>query len=171
MRKYLIHISRFFLLAVVQVFVLDKLPLSEGVSPQIYILFLLGLPFDIKTIPLMLVAFFSGLILDVLSASYGLHTSALVVMAIFRPIVFQVFAPREGYDMIKEPSVADYGLNWYLSTASILIFIFHLYFFTLGLFSLVFWKEIIIYSIGSSLIAIILILLLQYSFFRKQTTT
>ncbi|MCC5924715.1 MAG: hypothetical protein JJT77_13105 [Crocinitomicaceae bacterium] len=141
--------------------------MADGLSPQIYLLFLLGLPFEIKTIPLMFVAFFAGIFIDVLGATYGMHTSALLVLAILRPIVFQIFAPREGYDYIKEPSIADYGLKWYLSTSGILTFVFHLYFFTLELFSWAYWKEIFIYSTLNSLIAIFLMIIIQYSFLRK----
>ena len=169
MRRYLKHIFRFILLTIIQVFVIDKLPLADGISPQIYVLFLFGLPFEIKTIPLMVVAFLGGFFVDVLGGTYGMHTSALLVIAILRPIVFQLFSPREGYDLIKEPSVADYGLKWYVSIAGILTFVFHFYFFTLELFSWIFWKEIVLYAIISTLIALFLILLIQYTFLRKQS--
>jgi len=171
MRKYFKHLLRFVFLVIIQVFLIDKLPMMDGVYPQVYLLFILGLPFDTKTIPLMTIAFFAGLIIDVLSATYGAHTSALVLAAVLRPILFQIFSPREGYDSIKEPSIADYGLKWYLSVSTPLVFIFHLYFFFLELLSWQFWKQILTSTFISGTVSLLLIVLIQYSFLRKQTTT
>ncbi|MFM7300085.1 MAG: rod shape-determining protein MreD, partial [Crocinitomicaceae bacterium] len=94
---------RFFLFWIMQVLVFNQLEFGLGIHLMIYPLFVMLLPFDIGIFPLLLLGFGLGISIDTFSDTFGLHSSSLLMMAYFRPIIFKFFAQREGYDPLKEP--------------------------------------------------------------------
>ncbi|NRA11485.1 MAG: hypothetical protein HRT57_05990 [Crocinitomicaceae bacterium] len=164
------HILRFFLFFLVQVLVLNQIELGMGIQIMIYPLFILLLPVDMNVFSLMLVSFALGLCIDALSNTFGLHASSLLAVAYFRPIIFKLFAPRDGYDILFEPNIFTLGTVWFLKTFGLLIVIHHFWFFMLEMFKL---NEIIfvLQKTGLSLVVSILIcILLQYLFLRKRNS-
>ena len=95
------HIIRFVVFAFLQALVFNQLNIGFGIHLMIQPLFIMLLPFELTVIPMMGIAFLMGLVIDIFSNTYGLNTSALVLMAYLRPIVFKFYGPREGYDPLK----------------------------------------------------------------------
>jgi hypothetical protein len=82
------------------------------------------------------IAFLMGLVIDIFSNTYGLNTSALVLMAYLRPIVFKFYGPREGYDPLKEPTSHDMGSNWFGLVYGLLLGLHTFWFFLLEIFEI-----------------------------------
>jgi hypothetical protein len=82
----------------------------------------------------MVIAFLMGILIDAFSNTYGLHASSAVVIAYFRPLIFKTFAPRDGYDLLKEGNSYDMGFRWFLYTFGLLLLIHHFWFFLLEIF-------------------------------------
>jgi hypothetical protein len=57
-----------------------------------------------------------------------------VFLAFIRPFLFKRFEPREGYDVLKTPSIYDMGTGWFISVFGLFLFFHHLWFFTLEIF-------------------------------------
>ncbi|MCF8378637.1 MAG: hypothetical protein K9H49_03610 [Bacteroidales bacterium] len=166
-RIYLRNIIRFFILIFVQIIIFDNIQLGGNISPYIYVLFIILMPFEIQGWGLLLSAFFLGLGIDILLLSPGFHTAATVLMAFLRPFVLQSFAPRDGYDLGSFPRVYYYGLGWFAKYSIILIFFHHLFLFSLEIFRfsdifLILWKTVL-----NTLISGLLIILSQYFVFKK----
>lgn len=162
------YILRFFLFFLVQVLVLNQIEPGYGIQIMIYPLFILLLPVDMSVFALMIVAFFMGLSIDSLSNGFGLHTSSLLTVALFRPTIYKLFAPRDGYDILLETNILTMGTSWFIKTFGILIAIHHFWFFMLEMFKL---NEIlfVLQKTGLSVVVSILIcILLQYLFLRKR---
>jgi hypothetical protein len=89
-----------------QVYVLDKIPhLHRFITPYIYYLFILWLPFSMSRQWLLVVGFLTGLILDYFTMTPGLHAAACVLVAYVRPFVINVLTPRDSSDFnYREPS-------------------------------------------------------------------
>jgi hypothetical protein len=75
-----------------------------------------------------------GISIDAISNTYGLHASSLVLVAYLRPVLFKIFAPREGYDILKEGNIYEMGTRWFLYVFGLLLLIHHLWFFLLEIF-------------------------------------
>jgi rod shape-determining protein MreD len=135
----ILHSLRFVLFILIQVLVLNNLELGWGIYPMLYPLFILLLPFEMGTVALMLIAFALGLAIDSLSNTYGLHASSALVMAYFRPLVFKLFAPRDGYDNVEESNLPTMGMRWFISAYGLLLLIHHTWFFLLEIFTLNEW--------------------------------
>ena len=104
------NIVRFALFILVQVFVLDKIHLHQLVTPYIYYLFILWMPFRMKRSWQMIVAFALGFTLDSFRHHPGFHAAACVLIAYIRPFLVNLLIPQEGADTnYEEPSFKSMG--------------------------------------------------------------
>ena len=86
MIKHLIpqNIIRFLFLLVLQLAVLNNIGLGNIVVPNLLILFVIMLPTNIGRIPMLLLAFAAGLILDICSNILGLQAAPFTLVAMTR---------------------------------------------------------------------------------------
>lgn len=128
--KYFI---RFALFILVQVFVLDRIHLHQMVTPYIYFLFLIWLPFNMGRTQQMLIAFLLGFTLDSFHHQPGFHSAACVLIAYVRPFLINILIPQEGADTnYNEPSFTSMGgILPYMVFISVLTFIHHAWLFFL----------------------------------------
>ncbi len=135
MKNLIIQIIRLFLIIFLQVFILSQIEIGQGIHIMIYPLFILLLPFDLKPILVLLIAFVMGIVIDSLSNTGGLHASSLLTMALFRPVVYKMFSPRDGYEGIYSGTMYEMGKIWFLKVSIILLTIHHIWFFMFEQFS------------------------------------
>jgi len=162
------YIVSFILLVFVQVFVLNNIQFSGYINPYIYVLYILLLPFETPKWFLLIIAFVLGLTVDLFSSTVGMHSSATVLMAFFRPYVLKVISPRDGYESETLPRLRYYGINWFLKYSVILIFIHHFFLFYIEVFRFTHFFATFARVILSSIFTIILVLISQY-FYRRDT--
>ena len=167
MKLIITQIIRFVLFVLIQSLVFNQLEIGMNIQIMIYPLFLMLLPFETNILILLILAFVMGLSIDSISDTYGLHTSSLLLFAYLRPIVFNMFAPREGYDSIKEASFFEMGQRWFISVFGLLLFIHHLWFFALEMFSMNEISLILQKTILSVPLSFLLCIFLQVIFVAK----
>jgi hypothetical protein len=104
------NIIRFILFIGFQVFVLDRVHLHQMVTPYVYFLFLIWLPFKMNRTLLLVIAFFLGLTLDSFRHYPGFHAAACVLLAYVKPFIINLLIPQEGAETnYAEPSVRSMG--------------------------------------------------------------
>ncbi|MEO8721781.1 MAG: rod shape-determining protein MreD, partial [Ginsengibacter sp.] len=164
------NIIRFCLFIFVQVFVLNQIPpLHQVVAPYIYFLFILWLPFKMGRRLQMLLAFALGFTLDSFTNSYGLHTAPCVLIAYLRPFLINLLISQEGAESnYFEPSIQSMGFSPYLIYITILTFIHHSFLFFLQALQTGGYLYFFIKSLASTLLSVILILVIELLFVRKQ---
>lgn len=168
MPSFIVHISRFFIILLAQGLIFGQLEFGIGIHPMIYPLFILMLPFDTRPIVLMVLAFIMGIGVDFFMNTFGLHASAAVLIAYIRPELYRLFAPRDGYDTLMQPTAESLGYKWFVYVGGISIFMHHLWFFFLEYFK---WSEfftILRNSLLSGVTTLILLVLIQIIFFKKK---
>lgn len=162
------YIIAFILLILLQVIVLNNIVISKlGITPYMYILFILILPIDIHGWILLLVSFFLGLTLDVFVDTLGVHTSACVFLAFVRPAILSMLAPRDDYEANAVPRIANLGTAWYVKYALSLIIIHHFVYFMIEIFSFSDFHLTLTKIILTSLLSFVFIFLSQFFMFRK----
>jgi rod shape-determining protein MreD len=164
------NIIRFCLLILVQVYVLNQVPpLHRLVTPYIYYIFILWLPFKMGRRTQMLLAFALGFTLDCFTNSYGLHASACVLIAYIRPFLINVLISQEGTESnYYEPSIQSMGFTPYFTYVTILTFIHHTFLFFLQALQTGGYFYFLLKSLTSTAISLLLILLIELLFVRKQ---
>lgn len=106
MSEFFRNSIRFIFFLSFEVYILNRIPhLHHFISPSLYFLFILWLPFAVSDRWLLVIAFFSGLTLDFFLQAPGLHAAACVLIAYVRPFLISVLTPRESTDFnYREPS-------------------------------------------------------------------
>lgn len=161
--KYSIY---FVFIILIQGLVINQLQLSELVYPMIYIMALLILPFETTLLISIVISLVLGVCVDAFSDTFGLHTSSSLVIGYSRPFLLNIIKPRDGYDNSLLPSIHDMGKTWFLMYALIMLTIHHLWFFTFEILRFDLIDIILLKTIFSTFISLIIIVLLQYLFYK-----
>ncbi len=125
---------RFFVLILLQVLIIQNIRLGAYVILFPYVLFILLLPFETPKLLVLLLAFVTGLTIDMFYDTAGLHTAVCVFIGFLRYYVLRLLSPREGYEVGLSPTLNSMGTIWFLTYAGIIIFIHHFCFFYLEIF-------------------------------------
>ncbi len=164
------NIIRFILLILIQVFVLDRIHLHYLVTPYIYFLFILWMPFKLGRTAQMLIAFALGFTLDSFRHNPGFHAAACVLVAYFRPFVINILIPQQGADSnYEEPSPKSMGgFLRYLIYAGVLSFVHHAWLFFLEAWQFGNFWYFIVKTLSSTVISLLLVIVAELLFSRKQ---
>lgn len=158
----------FFIL--VQVFVLDKIHLHQMVTPYLYFLFILWLPFNMNRALLLLIAFALGFTMDSFRHNPGFHSAACVLIAYIRPFIINVMIPQEGADgNYEEPSIKSLGGNLpYFIYVLVLTIIHHAWLFILEAWQFGNFWYFLVKTLLATAISLLLIIITELFFVRKQ---
>lgn len=106
-RLVLSNIFRFVLLIVLQILLLNYVSFGGYMIPFIYILAVLMLPTRVGNIPLLLIAFTAGALVDIFCNIPGFHTFSCTMMAFVRVLIGNRMLTRDdpAEAVIDEPSV------------------------------------------------------------------
>lgn len=167
-RTVVIQIVRFILFTMVQVLILNYVEPGWGVYPMLYPLFIMLLPIELGAVPLMIIAFLTGLTIDSLSNGFGLHASAAVVMAYLRPMIFKMFEPRDGYEPDTPPSLYGMGTRWFIYVFGILLLAHQSWYFIVEHLKMNEWLLVLRIIALNTIISFALSMLVQFIFVARR---
>jgi len=162
------NIVVFFVLIVLQILIFNNIGITSWkIIPAFFVLIILLFPFEIPDWLILVVAFLTGLIIDIFTDTMGLNAASCVLLAFFRPLVLRSLSPRGGYDAGSQPRVHYMGLPWFLQYASILVLSHQLAYYLLDDFSFDHILRVIIKIIIGTFFTLLLIVVSQFLVFRK----
>ena len=167
-RKLAGNIARFVVLALAQVFVFNKIQTTGYISPQVYVLFILMLPFEISGFWLLFWGFTMGLSVDYLMHTPGMHAAAAVTLAFLRPGVIRLVGKKDDEEPWQYPNVRDSGTMWFLAYTLILVFLHHLMLFYLEVFRFSEFFFTLLKVLVNTVLTTLIIMLLQFLFFSRR---
>ncbi|HEY0898226.1 MAG TPA: rod shape-determining protein MreD [Sphingobacteriaceae bacterium] len=162
------NLIRFIVLVLLQVLFLKNTGYYNLATPYLYILFILLLPFEIPNFLLFLLAFITGLTVDVFYDTLGLNAAACSLLALVRILFISVTVQKDGFDNEPEPRLGLMGFRWFFFYAVILTFFHHLVLFTFEVFRFSEVPYILLRALLSSLFTVFLILVAEFIFFRRK---
>ena len=164
------NIIRFSLFILVQVFILFQIkPLHQFIVPYLYFLYVLWLPFNTPRMALTFTGFVFGLTLDYFTKTPGLHAAACTLIAYVRPFLVGILISQDGADQnYKAPSVTSMGLAPYATYVVILTLLHHTYLVFLEWLQFGSFWFFLGKVLGTTGISLLLILLTELLFYRKQ---
>ncbi|MES2418455.1 MAG: rod shape-determining protein MreD [Bacteroidota bacterium] len=167
-KTILINVFRWVVLLFVQIFLLRNLSFYNLSTPFIYVLFILVLPFRIPNLLLYLIAFGTGLTLDIFYDTLGVQAAACVALAFVRILFISVSLNRDSIDE-PEPSLGNMGSKWFILYAFLCVLAHHLVAFFLEAFKLSEFS----YTLGRSLLSVIftlfIVLLVEFIFHNRKS--
>ncbi len=164
------NILRFAILILVQFFVFDRIHLSYMVTPYIYLLFIVWMPFKFSRVLQMTLAFLLGFTLDSFRHNPGFHAAACVLIAYLRPFLINLLINQQGADTnYEEPSLKSMGGFFpYLFYTGVLLLLHNCWLFLLEAFQFGNYWQLLIKTVISTLISLVLIMIAELLFSRKQ---
>lgn len=145
------NISRFLLLILLQVFVLDRIYLGGYISTFLFVLAILMLPTRMGKVPMLLLAFGTGLLVDLFSNMVGMHTFACTLVAFCRILFADKILTRGDAD-VDLPCFVTVGFQQFAAYLFILLFIYNFVYFFLAVFSLKDFGQILLSSLLSTVV-------------------
>ena len=166
------HGIRFVLLVLAQILIFKSIDLdTNGFSYFtifIYPVFILLLPIRTPTVLVVLLGFLIGLTVDVFYDSLGVHAGASVFSAFIRSTILHLLEPRGGYEVNASPTKSNYGINFFFKYAAIFMFFHIVVYFSLEIFTPVYFNEIFIRTGFSFILSILFVIIYQYLFNPKE---
>lgn len=162
------NIVRFLFLVLIQIFILNQMNFFGYLTPFIYILFIIILPFQTNKLFMLILAFATGLTIDIFGDTPGLHTSATVLMAFVRPGLISAFFGKIEFSQNEEPGIRKLGFGGFLRYVVVLVFIHHFSLFFLETLSFGRFFDIIKTTFFTGLLSIILIYIYIFLFTRNK---
>ncbi len=160
---------RFILFILVQVYVLNRIPhLHRFISPYLYYLFILWLPFSVSRQWLLVIGFITGLTLDYFTMTPGLHAAACTLIAYVRPFMINILTPKDSSDFnYKEPSPRAMQWTPYAVYVFVLTLLHHGYMVLLEWLSFGSFLEFLVKVVATTGISLLLVFTAEILFPRK----
>ena len=153
-KELLIPILQFVFFSLAQIVIFNAIDLFGYINPYPYILFLLLFSFTAERSIFLLIAFGTGLLMDIFGDSGGIHAAACITLAYLRPIALRIaFGVSYEYNTIRISKTSLYERFIYIL---ILVVIHHLVLFSLEVFNI----PNILYILQKTLITSVFTLLL-----------
>lgn len=151
----------FFILLIVQVFILNGLNFLGYATPFIYIYFILKLPVGTNKNLVILLSFLLGLGIDIFCNTPGIIAAPSVLIAFLRPFLIKALTTLDVGEN-REPSISLFGLGPFLRYVGILIVIHHSFLLSLEYFSLSLFNSMLLIRIVScSVLTFVLIWVIE----------
>ncbi|WP_291102301.1 MULTISPECIES: rod shape-determining protein MreD [unclassified Flavobacterium] len=155
-----VNVFRFILLLAVQIIIFNNMNFLGYISPFPYILFIILYPVNGNKSGLLLASFLLGFIMDMFSNSGGIHTTACIVLAYYRPYIFKFsFGLSYEYQTIKLNDVLTPERFSFILLAAL---IHHFTLFLLEAFQFSFFWDILLQTLLSTAFTIILCIIIIY---------
>ena len=109
--KYLVQ---WFVLVALQVLLFKDFAFFNASYCFAYVGAFLLIPFEVSVVLGMVLAFATGLAVDIFYDTLGMHAAASVLVAYLRGPLQKALTPAGGYEAYMEPTLPGMGLQWYL---------------------------------------------------------
>ncbi|MDI1303825.1 MAG: rod shape-determining protein MreD, partial [bacterium] len=156
----LVNVFRFVLLLAVQIIIFNNMNFLGYISPFPYLLFIILYPVNGNKSGLLIASFFLGLIMDMFSNSGGIHTTACILLAYFRPYIFKFsFGLSYEYQTVR---LNDVLTPERFSFILMSVVIHHLVLFVLEAFQFSFILDVLLRTLLSSIFTILICIIIIY---------
>lgn len=163
------HILAALLLLVFQVFLIQEINFSYLIKPMPYVYLLLVLPFSFNKYLQLAFAFALGFLIDILSDTYGMNTSASLLLVFIRNYWDETFdkesMEREGFYYLTWDAK---GPSYYFIYIGTLVFSHHLLFFILQYFKFSAFFKILSTTLLSTIITLLILMIIRLLFQRRR---
>ena len=156
----LVNIFRFIILLTIQVVIFNNMNFLGYISPFPYILYIILYPVNSNRTGLIFSSFLLGLMMDMFCNSGGIHATACVILAYYRPYIFKFsFGLSYEYQTIKlNDSLTPERFSFILVS----VVLHHIVLFVLEAFQFKFIWDILLRTLFSSIFTIITSIIIIY---------
>lgn len=156
------------MLLMAQVLIFKDIVLFKSAFCFVYLLIFLPIPKKINPILQLLLGFITGLIIDSFYNTQGIHAVVSTFIMFIRPFWIKIKARGSEFDLETKFNIKEHGLQWFIMYAYPLIFIHHLLLFNIEASNFTFFWSVLGKAFSSSLFTLLIIVMMQYLFTKKE---
>jgi hypothetical protein len=164
MNKIIRYAFVLFLLLVFQFAVFNHIVIGQGVTIFIYLFFFLILPLRTPGWALLMTAFLTGLAVDSVFNTGGIHAFATVFIAFMRPIILNRIEFVMDRDLVYRPGIRSMGWLNFLKYTFIISFIHQFTLFYLEVFHFRYFFYHLLIVLLNTLLTTVICLLIEVLF-------
>lgn len=169
MAKLLIeNIIRFLVLILAQAFLFKNIGYYNLASPFPYIMALMLLPARIPKFSLFLIAFLTGITIDMFYDTLGVHAAACVTLAWARVVFINLTLQDDDLDATSAPGIGQMSFRWFLIYTFVLSFFHHFALYFLEVFSLSNFLYTLTSILFSCIFTTVLIVIFELILYRRK---
>lgn len=158
--NFILNTVRFFVLVTLQIVVLNQINFGGWVNPYLYVLFIILYPINSNKFGFIAASFTLGLLIDIFSDSGGVHATACLMLAYFRPVFLRfAFGLSYEYQTIRIADKLTVDRFTFIMTS---ILFHHIVLFSLELYRLSLFFNIILHTIVSTLFTFLICIISIY---------
>lgn len=162
------NLLRFVVLLAMQVFLFKNIGYYNLVTPFPYIFFLLLLPIGISNFNLYIIAFLTGLSVDLFYDTLGVNAAAAVVLALTRIAFLKITLEAENHDKNTTPMLGEVSFRWFLPYILLTTFMHHLTLFMLATFTFRQFHYTLFSTIFSCIFTVLIMLVFSLLIYRRK---
>jgi len=162
LREILNVVFLFVLYLVLQVLLVRNLVLFDVAFCFIYVGCLLLLPYELSLTATLLIAFLTGLVVDMFYNTLGMHAAASVLTAYIRPAIVRFQASQRGFESRIFFSIHEMGSGNFFYYVVVLTLIHHAALLFIEANSLLLFLPTLFKTVASTLFTSVSIMLVQY---------
>lgn len=162
------NLFRFLLLILAQVFLFKNIGYYNIAAPFPYIMALMLLPIRISKGLVFILAFLTGLTIDIFYDTLGIHAAACITLAWVRVIFINLTLQDDDHDSLASPGIGQMSFRWFLIYAFFLTFFHHLTLYLLESFTLYNILSTLTSVLFSCIFTTALIILFELIFYRRR---
>jgi rod shape-determining protein MreD len=162
MNNGLRYTGAFVLLMALQLLIFNNIGFSGYVNPFVYVMFILILPLATPSWVLLLISFFTGMVVDLFTGTMGVHVFASVLAGYVRPWALSLNVTAEAAEGDMSPSSYRNGLRWFLVYTVTVVFVHHLALFFVEIFSLRYFFHTLLRVLLSTAVTTFFIVLFDF---------
>jgi rod shape-determining protein MreD len=170
-RDIIVNTARFIVLMLLQVLIINEIDLPFYINPQVYLLFLLMLPISTPHYMQLLIGLFAGFVADKFGGTMGMHMAACVFMMYFRYFFIRNSTELDMQQLPIEPGISTMGIKWFMPYSVTMVLLHHTMLFFVEAFTFAEFFSTLLRVINSSAVTLLLILLMQFLFYRNSRRT
>lgn len=166
---YLKYIFLFILLVLVQTLILNNIVIEYLFYsvPIVYLYFILTLPFNAKSITVILLGFLLGFSIDIFCNTLGVNAAATTLASFLRQPLLNIYLRNKENFLNKVPCIATMGLAIYIRYILILVALQILTISLLEYFNEINWIYFIPRLVCSIILSILIIIAIDFLFNSK----
>lgn len=163
------YLSKFIILLLLQILVVNNIVLSAYINPFIYISFLMLLPVNLKAWQALVIAFVTGAVVDTFSSTPGLHIAASLALSYVRIHYLRFATTKEDTESNIRPSMSKKGVVWFTFYCFIMTFTHHTVLFFLEIYGFSEFFSTLFRIFMSTLVSVLLIIIGQLLFYNVKS--
>ncbi|MDR2919511.1 MAG: rod shape-determining protein MreD [Tannerella sp.] len=123
-KSYLKVFAYFIFFVILQVLVLNNIQLFKFVIPLLYVYVIVKIPTNLTRTSIILISFALGLVIDLFFNTLGLHAAACSFAGFFRGPLLKTFSDKDFFEGAT-PSYRTLGIGGFIRYAFLLVLLHH----------------------------------------------